>query len=158
MDYSYATHPTGTDGVRTVVALGQLHSDIRNPQKYNVPSHNFSLPFQENDVCRFWELGGDAREGGIFIGDPVSEYSRHGLVRFSVFIVLDLSKPISIWPVFQSILPKLKRSSLPVQEESRGGVGFLIETFSILAGDSDVPFRNWRKQLLSGSSNNWRRD
>ncbi|XP_035705983.1 cytoplasmic dynein 2 light intermediate chain 1 isoform X2 [Folsomia candida] len=63
--------------------------------------------FPIKEVCNIWELGGDAFRLAELVETPV--VTNRGLDKMAIFLVLDLSEPLKLWPTLDTAVKQLTR-------------------------------------------------
>lgn len=58
-------------------------------------------------MCNIWELGGDAFRLAELVETPV--VTNRGLDKMAIFLVLDLSEPLKLWPTLDTAVKQLTR-------------------------------------------------
>lgn len=71
-------------------------------------SININQPFQTKDVCHIWELGG----GAVFSALLTTPLTHRTISSSAAIIVLDLSKPETLWNHLELLLNEIKASLL----------------------------------------------
>ena len=94
-------------------------------------SLSLSLSHQVKDVCHLWELGG----GSLFTPLLATPITPRILPRLSLVLVLDLSRPHTLWDDLITLLNALKVKVLAGKEECREFVYVLCRVC--------IGFTNW---------------